>query len=400
MPFELFVALRYLKAKRKGLFAVITTSIGISGVAVGVTALLTTLSVMNGFQTDIQKKIIGAQSHLTIYGQMDEKEARELKQILAGYKEVAASSPFLLGQAILSYRGRSIGVILKGLDPQQEPQVNELHKSVIQGRWELGKNDLILGKELAKNLNIGLGAQLLLISPQEIATPLGTYPKMQKFKVTGMLHTGYYEFDNTMAYTSLSSAHAFLGHDSASGLQVKLQNLYQAPKVSREIQQKVGWKYTVRTFSQMNQTLFAALKLEKIVMFIILTLIVLVAALNIASNLILLSTEKVRDMGVLRALGATPRTISKIFWWEGSLIGICGIGLGLGLGLLLCWIIAKYPIVELPGDIYYLTRVPVSVQVDDILWICLGSFGLCLLATLYPVLRTSRIPPAESIRYG
>ncbi|MBI4056355.1 MAG: ABC transporter permease [Elusimicrobia bacterium] len=414
MSFELFVALRYLKARRKGLFALVTTAIGISGVAVGVAALITTLSVMNGFQSDIQKKVIGAQSHLTLYDRQGllswdsqkpsltrDKEMQRLKEILRQEKEVVAFSPFVLGQAILSYRGRSTGIVLKGLDPIQEFQVNELNQFLLEGTWELGPQGVVLGMELAKNIGVGPGAEVVMISPQEIATPLGLYPKMQKFKVVGLLRTGYYEFDNTFAYTGLDQASSFLDlRGSAAGLQVKLRNLNRAEQVAQKLQKQLGLGYSVKSFSQMNQTLFAALKMEKFVMFIILILIVLVASLNIASNLILLTTEKVRDVGILMALGATPKNISKIFWWEGFLIAGCGIGFGVALGLLLSWIIGKYPIVELPGDIYYLTRVPIAIQPMDILWICSGSLILCLMATFYPALKASRAHPVEAIRYG
>lgn len=406
MSFELFVAGRYLRAKRKGLFAMVTTSIGVAGVTIGVAALITTLSVMNGFQSDIQKKVVGAQAHLSVLGDLSPPGLRRLEEVLARQPEIRASAPFALGQAILTYQGRSTGILLRGLDPEREFQVNELARSIRQGSWDPLRKPgarspgIVLGEELAKGLGVWPGEEVVLVSPQGVATPLGLMPKMRKFRVAGLLRTGYYEYDNATGYASLSEAASFFGIQAgASGMQARLARLEDAERVARRLQAELGYAYTVRSFRQMNQTLFAALKLEKIVMFLILTLIVLVASFNIASNLILLSTEKLRDIGLLKAMGATPGQIRRIFLWEGALIGACGAGLGAALGLLLCELIERYPL-ELPGDIYYLTRVPVHVDATDVLIVACCAFLLTLAATLYPAARAARVNPADAIRYG
>ncbi len=405
MPLELFIALRYLKAERKGLFAVVTTSIGVAGVTVGVAALITTLSVMNGFQSDIQKKIIGAQAHLSAYGGRTAKDLAAADEALRADPDVAATAPFVLGQAILTHQGRTSGLVLKGIDPEREFRVNDLARSLTEGDWKRlsgGKlPGIVLGAELAASLGAGLGSEIVLVSPKSVATPLGLLPRMQKFAVAGFLHTGYYEYDSTTGWTGLGAAAKFLGVDAgATGFSARLSDLRAADAAAERARAKLGPLFTVRTFNQLNRTLFAALKLEKAVMFIILTLITLVASLNIASTLILRSVEKTRDIGLLKAMGAAPAQIRRIFWIEGFLIGGAGVVMGLGLGLVLCWLIRTFPIVELPADIYYLSRVPVSVQASDLLAVTAMGLLLSLLATVYPSARAAKVDPVEAIHYG
>ena len=411
MSFELFIAWRYLKAERKGLFAVVTTSIGVAGVMVGVAALITTLSVMNGFQTDIQKKVIGAQAHLTVYGAQSAADLGRVSAALAADPDVAAAAPFVMGQAILTVGERTMGMVVKGLDPEREFQVNSLSASLSEGTWkglkpavEKGRAALpgiVLGEELARGMGLWVGAPVVLVSPKSVATPFGMVPKMQKFEVKGLLHTGYYEYDSTTGYVDLAAAAKFFGVDAgATGVGARLHELGRAEAAARRLQTRLGPGHPVRTYSDMNRTLFAALKLEKAVMFIILTLITLVASLNIASTLILRSVEKTKDIGLLKAMGATPRQVRRIFWIEGSIIGGAGVVMGLLLGLLLCFVIWRYPIVELPGDIYYLSRVPVAVELSDVLAVMGMGVLLSLLATVYPAFRAAKVNPVEAIHYG
>ena len=405
MSLELFIALRYLKAKRKGLFAVVTTLIGVAGVTVGVAALLTTMSVMNGFQTDIQKKIVGAQAHITILGLRSAKDAEETLALVRADSDHEASSPFALGQAILTVRDRSIGVVVKGIEPASEFKVNDLASKLMSGSWDKlgdGKSPgIILGVELAEHLGSEVGDEVVLVSPKSVSTPLGLLPKMQRFRVAGTLKTGYYEYDSATAWTSLPAASKFLGVDAgASGIGIKLKDLRHADAAARRLREVVGFSKLVRTYAQMNQTLFAALKLEKTVMFIILTLITLVASLGIASTLILRSVEKTRDIGLLKAMGAGPGLIRRIFLVEGFLIGGAGVIMGLGLGMLLTWIIGNFKIVELPADIYYLSKVPVDMRPWDVAAVTVMGLLLSLLATLYPAERAAKADPVEAIHYG
>ena len=405
MKFERFVALRYL-TRRKGLFAIITTLIGVAGVSVGVAALITTLSVMNGFQSDIKEKVIGAQSHILVFGRMTADAYPQYIKKIEQIPLVEAAAPHIYGQAILSYDGQSVGLVVRGLDPEKEKHINNLNDSVTEGSFtpdwdEDAPAPLVLGTELAYSLGAQVGDDVVLISPQSISTSAGMFPKMKKFRVSGLLRTGYYEFDNTIAYTTLPHASDFLGlKGGVTGVAVKLHNLNQADQAAEQIRQAIGYGYAVRTFAQLNSTLYAALKLEKAVMFIILFLIIIVASLNIAGNLILLGTEKLRDIGLMRAMGASPKMIRKVFMWEAMAIATLGIFLGIALACLLCWIIATFNIVELPGDIYYLTKVPVRVEWTDILAVVGGSYLICFFAGLYPAAKASRVNPTDAIRYG
>lgn len=406
MKFERFVALRYL-TRRKGLFAIITTLIGVAGVSVGVAALITTLSVMNGFQSDIKTKVIGAQSHILVFGRMPESTYPEQIRKIEQIPLVEAAAPHIYGQAILSYDGQSVGLVVRGLDPEQEKKINSLSRSLTEGSfapkdWAAdAPAPLVLGTELAAGLGADVGDDVVLISPQSISTSAGMFPKMKKFRVSGLLRTGYYEFDNTIAYAGLADASDFLGlKGGVTGVAVKLHDLNKAEQAAQQIREAIGLGYSVRTFAQLNSTLYAALKLEKAVMFIILFLIIIVASLNIAGNLILLGTEKLRDIGLMRAMGASPKMIRKVFMWEAMVIATLGICLGIALACLLCWIIATFNIVELPGDIYYLTKVPVRMEWSDILAVVGGSYFICFFAGLYPAAKASRVNPTDAIRYG
>ena len=406
MKFERFVALRYL-TRRKGLFAIITTLIGVAGVSVGVAALITTLSVMNGFQSDIKTKVIGAQSHILVFGRMPESTYPEQIRKIEQIPLVEAAAPHIYGQAILSYDGQSVGLVVRGLDPEQEKKINSLSHSLTEGSfapkdWAAdAPAPLVLGTELAAGLGADVGDDVVLISPQSISTSAGMFPKMKKFRVSGLLRTGYYEFDNTIAYAGLADASDFLGlKGGVTGVAVKLHDLNKAETAAQQIREAIGLGYSVRTFAQLNSTLYAALKLEKAVMFIILFLIIIVASLNIAGNLILLGTEKLRDIGLMRAMGASPKMIRKVFMWEAMVIATLGICLGIALACLLCWIIATFNIVELPGDIYYLTKVPVRMEWSDILAVVGGSYFICFFAGLYPAAKASRVNPTDAIRYG
>jgi len=402
MHFESFVAKRYLMSQSKGVFSLITTLIGVLGVGVGVAALITTLAVMTGFQNDIKKHVIGAQAHIMVLGKMPDGRYQKLQEQIQTIPQVMATAPTIYGQAILSYAQSSQGVLLRGLDPKQEAKTNTLVSSLVEGGFEADKDSqlppLVLGTELAENMGLDVNDEVVLVSPQGLA---GGLPKMKRFKVTGLLKTGYYDFDNTIVYTDLQNASDFLGLKGAvTGLNIKIANLDKADDVAGQISNTIGYQYTVKTYAQMNQTLYAALKLEKTVMFIVLFLIIIVAALNITSNLILFGTEKLRDIGILRTLGASPAKIRHIFLLEGLFIATAGVVLGLILGFALCFIIANTNIVQLPADIYYLTKVPVSLQFLDILSVVIGSYLVCFVSALYPAYKASKINPVDAVRYG
>ncbi len=407
MSTEFFIARRYLLAKRKGLFVMITTFIGVAGVALGVAALIVTLAIMDGFQSDIKKKIVDAQAHINIYGRIQQRDLEVVRAALERDGRLAAESPFVLGQAILTFDNRSSGVVVKGFNTAAEFNVNNLKNSLTRGAWweenpaKGALPSLVLGEELAKNLGLWVGDEAVLVSPQGASTGMGILPKMRKFKVTGLVRTGYYEFDNTMAYCSMGAAGDFFGlGGGANGVGVRLKDINMAPAAAADLRKTLGFSYTVKTYADMNQTLFAALKLEKFVMSLVLALIILVATFNIASNLLMMSVEKLRDIGILRALGAGPGFIRRVFFWEGNLIALTGITLGVLLGVGISVFISVYPVVELPADIYYVTKVPVELKLWNILATAAVSYALCMLSSVYPALRASKVSPIDAIRYG
>ncbi|MBI4350768.1 MAG: ABC transporter permease [Elusimicrobia bacterium] len=407
MSTEFFIARRYLLAKRKGLFSMVTTFIGVAGVALGVAALIVTLAIMDGFQSDIKKKIVDAQAHVTIYGRMQPRDLEVVRAALGRDGRLAAESPFVLGQAILTFDNRSSGVVVKGFDTAAEFNINNLENALSRGAWwgEKPAADvpppLVLGEELAKNLGVWPGDDAVLVSPQGASAGMSILPKMRKFRVTGLVRTGYFEFDNTMAYCPRASAGDFFGFPGgANGVGVRLKDINAAPAAAADLRKALGFAYTVKTYADMNQTLFAALKLEKFVMSLVLALIILVATFNIASNLLMMSVEKLRDIGILRALGAGPGFIRRVFFWEGNLIAVTGITLGVALGVGVSVFLAVYPVVELPADIYYVTKVPVELKLLNILAVAAVSYLLCMLSAVYPALRASKVSPIDAIRYG
>ena len=405
MSFELFVALRYLKAKRKGMFAVVTTSIGVAGVTVGVAALITTMSVMNGFQTDIQKKIVGAQAHISIYGTTSPADSAQLTAMVKEDPEVAATAPFVLGQAILTHRNRSIGLVLKGLDPAQEFAVNDLARKLVNGTWDgvggEGKTPgIVLGVELADRMDVEVGSEVVLVSPQSVSTPLGLLPKMQRFKVTGLLKTGYYEYDNGTAWTGLDAASKFLGNEmSAAGIGVRLKNLNRADAVARPA---LGAGLPPRGAhlrpEQRDAVRGAEAREDGDVHHPDLDHFGGLAQHREHAD----PAHRREDarhrpaQGHGRARGHDPQDFSGRRRADRS----SGVGAGMALGFLLSWIIATFKIVELPPDIYYLSRVPVDVRPWDVAAVTIMGLTLTILATIYPARRAAKSDPVEAIHYG
>ncbi|GAB4033765.1 MAG: lipoprotein-releasing ABC transporter permease subunit [Elusimicrobiota bacterium] len=400
---ELFIALRYLNTQRKGLFTLLTTFIGVSGVALGVGALIVTLAVMNGFQTDIKKKLLDAQAHIMIYGNLNKSAYEDVSRKLSSVSGVKAFSPFFMGQAILSAGDRTSGVVVKGIT-SSEFSVNNLKKSLKAGDWDRiisGKGGIILGEELANNLGLWIGDSVVLVSPKIDESAFGIIPKMKKFKVAGLVNTGYYEFDASFAYCSLSDAQEFFGLAGyATGVSAALDNPDKIFESEQAIKKALGGYYPVKTYAEMNKNLFSALKLEKFMMSLILALIIIVATFTIASNLLMTSVEKIKDIGIMRAMGAGPSFIKKVFFYEGILIALLGIFFGFVLGLSVSWFIKTHEIIKLPSDIYYITKVPVEINGLDLLWTAGVSFILCVLAAIFPAIRASKINPIDAIRYG
>jgi len=414
MSFELFVSSRYLKAKRKQTFISIITFISIGGVALGVMALIVVIAVMSGFENDLKNKILGLNSHALVLSWDNAIENyAQVAQRVESVTGVTAATPFILTQVMVSTGGQVTGAVLRGIDIRSAPKVISLARILKKGTWQALEDPLltegqrgqelggiILGQELARSLGLSLNDTLSLISPLGEMTPLGRIPKMRPFRLVGIFESGMFEYDSTIAFVSLSQAQSFLGLGSkVTGLELKTRDVYKAAEIARDVQTKLGFPFWTKDWMRMNKNLFSALKLEKLVMFIILTLIILVAAFNIVASLIMVVMEKTKDIAILKSMGATSGSIMKIFMLEGMIIGTVGTALGLLGGVGLCRILEKYQFIKLPSDVYYISSLPVLMKGWDILMIVASALGISLLATLYPAWQASRLDPAEAIRY-
>ncbi|MGD2127169.1 MAG: lipoprotein-releasing ABC transporter permease subunit [Desulfobacteraceae bacterium] len=407
MIFELFLGIRYLKAKRKQAFISVITVISVIGVMVGVMALIVVLSVMNGFREDLMSKILGVNSHLIILSHEGafteyEKAAKEANRV----EGVIATTPFVYSQVMVNSLGNVSGAILRGLDTQTAGKVISIEPMIKRGPLSSlatthdGLPAIITGSELSRQLGIQPGDVLTVVSPLGKLTPLGRVPQSRKYKVTAFFDSGMYEYDSSMVYVSLKEAQDFLGMGNrVTGIEVKVTDIYQADRIGESIASKLGYPYWTKDWKVMNRSLVSALRLEKLTMFVILTMIVLVGALNIISTLVMVVMEKNRDVAILRAMGATARSIMAIFMFQGLLVGVLGTLSGLLSGLGLCHILAKYKFIKLPSDIYYISTLPVRVEMWDVVFVTVAAVVISFLATIYPSWHASRLSPVEALRY-
>lgn len=404
--FELFLGIRYLKAKRKQRFISVITIISILGVMMGVMALVVVLSVMNGFRADLMSKILGVNSHVLVFNTRGPFiNYNAVAEKVSKMDGVVAVTPFVYTQVMLNNAGRVSGAVLRGIDPKSVSNVLDFRKMLKGGTLtSLTTHQrfpgVIIGSELSKQIGALPGDIITVISPEGKLTPLGRSPNTQKFKVSALFDSGMYEYDASMAYIALQEAQQFLAlGDRVTGLEVRVQNIYQSDKIAKTIEHELGPPYWTKDWKVMNRSLFSALKLEKLTMFIILTMIVLVGALNIISTLVMVVMEKTRDVAILRAMGATARSIMYIFMFQGLLVGVIGTAVGLVSGLGICHLLAKYKFISLPSDVYYISTLPVRVELTDVTFVAVAAMVISFIATLYPSWYASKLNPVESFRY-
>ena len=407
MSYSLFIALRYLKGKHKTAPISFHTVISIAGVAVGVMTLIVVLSVMSGFEDDLKHKILGTNSPIIVTS-FDEKgmtNYRDTMGKLAKVPHVVSTTPFIYNEVMLTSPSGVSGIILKGIDTQTEGSVTDLGRNMVKGKVaDLTKTGalpgIILGKELATILAAAKGDKVSVVSPFGTMTPMGLAPKMKEFEVRGVFDSGMYEYDSKMAYISIPEAQGFFGiGDSVTGVEVKIDDLNRSSEMAKEIQDKLGFPFRARDWLQMNRNLFSALKLEKITMFVILVLIILVASFNIVSTLIMIVMEKAREIAILKSMGATNRGVMKIFMIDGTFIGVVGTFIGAVGGYALCMVLANTHLISLPSDVYYIDHLPVRMDPVEILVVSGAAIGISFLATLYPSWQAARLDPVEVLRY-
>jgi lipoprotein-releasing system permease protein len=411
-PYELFVGLRYTRAKRRNHFISVISLVSILGTALGIAALITVLSVMNGFQREIRTRILGAASHIEVRGVNGALPDWHTvaKQSLT-HPRVLAAAPYVMAQAMLSYDGAVQGAIVRGIESALEEQVVDIGAHMESGSLadlKPGEFGVVLGKELAASLGAAMGDKIVLIAPQGQVTPAGIVPRLKQFRVVGIFSIGMFEYDNGLALINLADAQKLYRLDeNVSGVRLKIAELFEAPAVARDLTTMISMGAVISDWTRSHANYFKALAIEKRMLFIILSLIVAVAAFNIVSTLVMVVTDKQSDIAILRTLGASPASIMKIFIVQGLLIGLLGGLLGVIGGVVLAlnvdtvvrFVETTFGISFLPKEVYYISELPSDLQWRDVAVIAGVSFVLTLLATLYPSYRASRIKPADALRY-
>ena len=411
-PLALYIGLRYTGAKRRNHFISFISMTSIIGIGLGVAALITVLSVMNGFEQELRTRILGMASHASISGSRQPLADWEGAAGLAlENPEVVGVAPYVQGEIMLTKGKKVSGALVRGILPGMEPDVSTVGEHMRSGRLEdlqPGEYRIILGAELAYSLGARLGDQVTMVTPQANFSPAGVLPRLRRFRVTGIFDVGMYEYDRGVALVHMEDAARLFQLDNAvTGIRLRLEDLFQAPRVARELAGRLGGGLKVEDWTRQHANFFRAVQTEKRVMFVILTLIVAVAAFNIVSTLVMVVTDKRADIAILRTLGATPGVILRIFIVQGALIGLLGTALGLIGGIALALNVETIvPAIEeafntqfMPADVYYISDLPSQLNWPDVWQIGVVAFVLSLLATLYPAWRASRTQPAEALRY-
>lgn len=412
MSYELFIANRYLKSKRKTGFISLITYISIIGVMIGVAALIIVLSIMNGFEGEVRSRIIGFGSHIELrtYHNQGIEDFDALKKRVEPIKHIIGVSPYINEMGlIVSKNKKRKAVAVKGVDPLTVSQVSDVKDNINYGLFELGKIEadngreypgIVLGTFLADKIGVDIGERVQILSPSGISPMMTSIPPIITFCVSGFFETGIYEFDDVFAYVDIKEAQKlFKLKNKVTGLEIKLDDLDNADIVANDIKNMLGYPYAAITWFDMNKNLFAWMQFEKWGMFIILSLIIMVAAFNIISTLIMIVLEKTKDIGILKAMGATKKSIMKIFIFEGLVGGVIGTVLGCVIGFSVCWLQMKYEFIALPADVYIISALPVQMKGLDFLLIAGSAILICYLATVYPARKASQLNPVEAIRY-
>ena len=414
MNYELFIGLRYLRGRRRETFISLITVISILGVMLGVMTLIVVMSVMTGFEETLRDRLLGFNSHIAVVSAGETVGNYEtLTLSIAAEPGVVAASPMILGQAMLTAGNRVSGAVIRGIDPDRANRVLDIQSTLMGGTLADLKTEravesdgrkvslpgVILGARLAQQLRVGIGDAIQVVSPMAQATVMGMIPKIRRFIVVAEFKSGMQEYDATLMYMNLRDAQSFFDLPKAvSSIEVRVQNVYQAEEIAKRLQQRLGFRYIAEDWSKRWPGLFSALRLEKTVYFLVLLLMILVGAFNIISTLIMVVMEKRRDIAILQSMGARRKSVRNIFLFKGCIIGGVGTTLGIAAGYIICILIEKYHFIELP-DVFLMSTVPVRLYLSNFILVAAASFGICLLASIYPARQASKLDPVEIIRY-
>ena len=406
IPFELHVALRYLFARRKQAFISVISLISTLGVTVGVMALVIALALMTGLQQELRDRILGSNAHVYVWKQGGILDYRVEAERLRPLPDIVGAAPAILGKALItSARGEEF-ITIKGVDPALEPSVTDISRALRSGSLEAlasagddGTAGILLGKDLAAQLGVDVGDSVSLLTPQGTLSPMGMIPRTRRLRVAGIFGLGLYEFDSTYGLVSLDVAKRLLDKDHVDLIQLRIDDIYAAPKVARAITAALGSQYLTQDWTEMNRSLFSALWLEKMAISITIGLIVMVAALNIVASLVLLVMEKNRDIAILKTMGASARSVTAVFVMQGLIIGLVGTAVGSGAGYALSYVLDRYELIRVPIDVYQVSHVPFTVLPLDFAMVVVLAVVICLLATIYPSRQAARLDPAQALRY-
>lgn len=406
LKLEKYIAKRYLKSRQSTKTLNFISIISILGILLGVTTLIVVINVMVGFSENLKEKILGANSHIIInrYDAGPINNWEEIEEKIRTVKAVKGVSPFLLNQVLLTSKENANGVLLRGIFPEKEKEVAAIKKYMKEGSYDSisGKEEkanIVVGKELANQLGLGLGDELIMVSPFGKKGPFGYTPTMKKFLIGGIFDTGMYEYNTSLAYVNINVAQDFFKTGNIlSGFSIKVDDFDNALNISNEIQDVIGFPFWARDWMTMNKNLFSALKLEKYAMSIILTLIIIVASFNIVSLITMSVKDKRKDIAILRAMGASKKSIKKIFINQGMQVGIIGTAIGNATALIICVVLDKYKLISLPEDVYYLDRIPVKIVPEVFLMVTVAALLITYISSIFPAAQAAKTDPIEALR--
>lgn len=407
VSFELFIALRYLLARRKQAFISLISAISTLGVAVGVMALLVALALMTGLQNEMRDRIVGSAAQVYVFKAGEGGVADPTSEIarLRQVPHVVGAAPVIIGQALMRGTHNDAFVTVKGIDPVLEPEVTDVGKAMEAGslgalvRPPDARDGIVLGRDLATKLGAFTGDSVTLITPEGVLSPMGFMPRSVRLEVVGVYRLGLYEFDSAYGFVSLEAAKRLFNRSRVDFIELKVDDIYRAPDVAADVTEQLGPTYLTQDWAELNQSLFSALWLEKYAIAITIGLIVMVAALNIVASLVLLVMEKHRDIAILKTMGSPSRRIRNIFVLQGMVIGVIGTGLGSAAGLGLIHVLDRYRLVQVPIDVYQITYVPFTLKLTDFLAVVGAALVICLVATIYPSRQAAKLDPAQALRY-